>query len=177
MDRMGTAMDMRAATQEIRTFLSRLCGAPWSIATDVAKRHRLATAAPSVETGRDSSAVLPLARRDHAAQRAILLPFPLRGEALLVQLAGQLRARIASYKPDRDPLILLISRCPGSRLSIDRAAYVEFLADRGTYCVAIEAQPDTKVTLETTDFDTVVQFVVQYVAERLSNPAALDVAS
>lgn len=176
MDRMGTAMDMRAATQEIRTLLSRLCGAPWSIGPNVAKRRRLASAPPA-PTGSDSSAVLPLASRDHAARRAILLPFPLRGEALLVHLAGQLRARIADCRLDRDPLILLISRCPGSRLSIDRAAYVEFLADRGTWCVAIEARPETKVTLETTDFDTVVQFVGQYVAERLSDPAALEVAS
>ena len=74
-------------------------------------------------------------------------------------------------------MLLRISRCPGSRLSIDRAAYVEYLPDRCMYCVAIEAQPDTKVTLETTDFDTVVQFVAQYVAERLSEPATLDVAS
>lgn len=169
-------MDMRAATREIRTLLSRLCGARWAIAPDVAKRRRLAIA-PLAATGSDPTAVLPRARRDHAAQRAILLPFPLRGEALLVQLAGQLRARIANHGRDRDPLILLISRCPGSRLSIDRTAYVEFLADRGIYCVAIEAQPHTKVTLETTDFDTVVQFVVQYVAERLSDSAALDVAS
>ena len=42
---------------------------------------------------------------------------------------------------------------------------------------AIEAQPDTRVTLETSDFDTVVQFVVQYVAERLSETVPLEVAS
>jgi hypothetical protein len=176
MDRTGTAMDMRAATHEIRTLLSRLCGANWSIAPDVVKPRRLA-AAPPIATESDSAAVLPRTRRDLAGQRAILLPFPLRGEALLVQLAGQLRARMADHRLDRDPLILLVTRCPGSRLSIDRAAYVEFLDDRGTYCVAIEAEPDTKVTLETTDFDTVVRFVVQYVAERMSEPAALEVAS
>ena len=31
--------------------------------------------------------------------------------------------------------------------------------------------------METTDFDTAVKFVVQYVAERLSEPVTLDVAS
>ncbi|WP_245311119.1 hypothetical protein [Bradyrhizobium valentinum] len=120
---------------------------------------------------------LPLTRHDHAAQSGVLLQFPVRGEALLVRLADLLRSRIADRGLERDPLFLLISRCPGSRLSIDRTAYVEFLADRCVYCVAIEAQPDTRVTVETTDFDTVVKLVVQYVAERLSEKVFLEAAS
>jgi len=107
----------------------------------------------------------------------MLLQFPVRGEALLVRLADLLRTRIEVRGSDADPLILLISRCPGSRLSIDRSAYVEFLADRCVYCVAIEAQPDTRVTMETTDFDTVVNFVVQYVSSRLSEKVLLEAAS
>ncbi|KRQ90426.1 hypothetical protein CQ10_22545 [Bradyrhizobium valentinum] len=120
---------------------------------------------------------MPLTRHDHAAQSGVLLQFPVRGEALLVRLADLLRSRIADRGLERDPLFLLISRCPGSRLSIDRTAYVEFLADRCVYCVAIEAQPDTRVTVETTDFDTVVKLVVQYVAERLSEKVFLEAAS
>ncbi|MCA6116438.1 hypothetical protein J6524_16245 [Bradyrhizobium sp. WSM 1738] len=121
--------------------------------------------------------VSPVVGHHHAAQGGVVLQFPVRGEALLVRLADLLRSRIADHALERDPLFLLISRCPGSRLSIDRSAYVEFLADRCMYHVAIEAQPDTKVTVETTDFDTVVKFIVQYVAERLSEKVLLEAAS
>lgn len=174
---MGTALDIRAAKEGIRTLWSWFRGAPWSIDREVSARRGLSIVAPPAVAGSEQHAVLPAVSRNHAAQGGVLLPFPFRGEALLVKLADQLRSRIANLRLDRDPLLLLISRCPGSRLSIDRAAYVEYLTDRCLYCVAIEAQPDTRVTLETSDFDTVVQFVVQYVAERLSEPVPLEVAS
>ena len=111
------------------------------------------------------------------AQSGNLLPFPVRGEALLVKLADLLRARMTTSGPEHNPLLLLISRCPGSRLSIDRDAYVEFDVDRSTYHVAVEAAPDTRVTLHTTDFDTVVNFVLQYIAGRPSEPMSLEAAS
>ena len=126
-------------------------------------------------------ACLPAAGHDHAAQHGMLLQFPLHGEALLVKLAELLRRRMAkpaaSRAPECDPLLLTVSRCPRSRLSIDRCTYVEFDADRCAYHVAIEAAPDTTVTLDTTDFDAVVNFLVQYIAERPSAAATLDVAS
>jgi hypothetical protein len=183
-DRMGTAMDMRDAKKGIRTLWSWLRGASWSIDRDTSERRessRAASAGPSCSAapaaaGSEPHAVTPVVGH-LAAPSGVLLRFPVRGEALLVKLADLLQSRTANRGLERDPLLLLISRCPGSRLSIDRAAYVEFLADRCTYYVAIEAQPDTRVTLETTDFDTVVKFVVQYVAERLSEPVNLDVAS
>ena len=128
-------------------------------------------------TAIDSHLPAPATRHSHGLPGGMLLQFPVRGEALLVRLADLLRTRIEVRGPDADPLILLISRCPGSRLSIDRSAYVEFLADRCVYCVAIEAQPDTRVTMETTDFDTVVNFVVQYVSSRLSEKVLLEAAS
>jgi hypothetical protein len=116
-----------------------------------------------------------------AEQGGILLRFPLRGEALLVKLADLLKSRIASgearYGSERNRLVMTISRCPGSRLSIDRRAYVEFDAVRSVYRMTIEAALDTTVTLDTTDFDTLVNFVLQYVAGRLSRPATLEVAS
>ena len=155
---------------------SWLCGAPWSVDRTAYERRTPSVGVPPAAES-ETLAVLPTVRGSQAAQGGVLLPFPFRGEALLVKLADQLRSRIANRGLDGEPLLLLISRCPGSRLSIDRAAYVEYLADRSMYYVAIEAQPDTKVTLETTDFDTVVQFVVQYVAERLSEPVTLGVAS
>lgn len=177
---MGTAMDMRdAAKKGLGRLWSWLRDASWTIgryANEKQKGLADVTAWPAVVKN-ELQVASPVVRHDHAAPTGILLQFPVRGEALLVRLADLLRSRIADRKLERDPLLLRISRCPGSRLSIDRTAYVEFLADRCVYCVAIEAQPDTKVTVETTDFDTVVKFVVQYVAERLSEKVLLEVAS
>ena len=116
-------------------------------------------------------------RPTDAVPNASVLQFPVRGEALLARLAELLRTRIADRRLERDPQFLRISRCPGYRLSIDDSGYVEFLADRFVFCVAMEAQPDTRVTVETTDFDTVVKFVVQYVAARLSENVRLEAAS
>ncbi|MBR0960669.1 hypothetical protein JQ566_25365 [Bradyrhizobium japonicum] len=112
-----------------------------------------------------------------APDTGLVLHFPIRGEALLVKLADLLRKQVASGAPERDPLLLTMSRCPGSRLSIDRIAYVDFLADRSTYHVVIEAAADARITLDTTDFDTVVNFVVQYVTGRNSGPVALEAVS
>ncbi|MBB4256524.1 MULTISPECIES: hypothetical protein [unclassified Bradyrhizobium] len=112
-----------------------------------------------------------------APDTGTVLHFPIRGEALLVKLADLLRTQVASRAPERDPLLLAMSRCPGSRLSIDRVAYVDFLPDQATYHVVIEAAPDATITLDTTDFDTVVNFVVQYVTGRNSEPVALEAVS
>ena len=111
------------------------------------------------------------------SETSVVLRFPIHGEALLVKLADLLRKQVASGGLERDPLLLMMSRCPWSRLSIDRMAYVDFLADRSAYHLVVEAAPDAKVTLDTTDFDTVVKFVVQYVAYRNSGPMALEAAS
>ncbi len=108
--------------------------------------------------------------------RAAILPFPIHSEALLVRLADVLRSRIADRSPARNPLLLMISRGPMARLWIDRTAYVAFHGDRSTYHFAVEADLDTTVTLETTDFDTLVRFVLEYVAGRLSEPTALEAA-
>lgn len=108
---------------------------------------------------------------------AEVLHFPIHGEALLVRLADLLRMRVVNRGLERDPLLLLISRCPAPRLSIDRMAHIDFLADRSTYHFVIEAAPDAKVTLDTTDFDTVVKFVVQYVTDRISGSVGLEATS
>ena len=114
-----------------------------------------------------------VAPQDRAEQPCVVLRFPLRGEALLAKLAEVLRMRIADGGPERDPLLLTLSRCPDSRLAIDRIAYVEFQADRSAYRVTIQAAADTKVTLDTADFATTVNFIAQYVADRLPAPATL----
>jgi hypothetical protein len=114
---------------------------------------------------------------NNTVQNAVVLQFPIRGEALLVKLAELLRGRLGERKTQHDPLLLSVSRAPGSRLSIDQSAYVEFYSNCSTYHVVVEAEPNTTVTLDTTDFDTLVQFVVQYVNGRLSEPATLEAAS
>ena len=105
------------------------------------------------------------------------MPFPIYGAALLVKLADALRNRTADACSERDPLLLKMSHRPGSRLAIDNIAYVEFHADRAAYHVVIEAASDTKVTLDTTDFDTLVRFVAQYLTERPSELASLEAVS
>jgi hypothetical protein len=114
---------------------------------------------------------------DTAVPSGILLQFPLHGEALLVKLADRLRLRLASGGAERDPLLLTMSRCPGSRLSIDSSAYVAFDAHRSAYQVVIEAATDTRITLDTTDFDAAVNFVLLYIVERPTEPAALEMVA
>lgn len=111
------------------------------------------------------------------ARSGVILPFPIHGEALLVKLADVLRSRIADRSPEWDPLLLQMSRRPRSRLSIDRKAYIEFHEDCSEYRAVIEASHETKVILETADFDTLVDFVLPYVIARLADPAALEAVS
>jgi hypothetical protein len=185
-DRMGAAMDQRYDAKKAgRALWSRLRGvlSAGDRSADDGRAPSIVKILPASTAPARAAAVGAVQVVEHAGvsenapERGILLCFPIHGEALLVKLADLLRKRIADRGPRPEPLLLMMSRCPGSRLSIDRTAYVEFDADRCAYHVAIEAAPDTKVTLETTDFDTVVKFVVQYVTERFSGPAALEVAS
>jgi hypothetical protein len=183
-------MDIRDDTKKaIRTLRSWLLNASWPIDQEANERRVPSAAAetrlPSAPTPGSAESeprvALQVVANAQVKQSGILLQFPLRGEALLVKLADLLRKRIgnsaASRGPGRDPLLLTMSRCSGARLSIDRTAYVEFIANRSSYHVAIAAAPDTTVTLDTTDFDTLVKFVLQYVTERVSDPATLEVAS
>jgi hypothetical protein len=110
-------------------------------------------------------------------QNGVLLPFPIRGEALLVRLADVLRGSLMCNAPGGGPFLLTLSRVPQSRLSIDGAAYVEFRAETVTFQLTVETAPDSRITLETGDFDTLVKFVVQYIAEKRRDPHRLEVAS
>ena len=105
--------------------------------------------------------------RDDAA----VLRFPIRGEALLVNLASTLRERIAHSEQDSDPFWMTMSRGSRPRLSLDRDAYVEFRAEDESFRLKIDAAPASRLTLETTEFTTLVKFVLQYLAERHGDPA------
>jgi hypothetical protein len=127
----------------------------------------LASAPAQLNQGRSEGrgTTQPLDPKDFAEPGVVLL-FPIRGEALLVKLAHVLRNRIVDRAPGYDPLLLTVSRCPHSRLLIDRSAYADFERDRGCYRAVVESSPGTRVTLETPDFDTLVDFILQYVAAR-----------
>jgi hypothetical protein len=179
---MSTAMDMRADPRKgVRTMWSWLRGTLSFTGRDIID---VQARSPVVGVHSVPARTPAVGARDSArtgtgghAEAGIVLHFPIHGEALLVKLAELLRKRVANRGLERDPLLLMISRSPSPRLSIDRTAYIDFLADRSTYHFVIEAAPDAKVTLDTTDFDTVVRFVVQYVTDRISGSVALEAAS
>jgi hypothetical protein len=54
---------------------------------------------------------------------------------------------------------------------------VEFDASSVSYRVVIEATPDTTITAATTDFDTAVKFVAQYIGDRLADAAIAETVS
>jgi hypothetical protein len=145
---------------------------PLSVVTEPAL-----VAEQSGEAGDDGEVIARPQEEGSTAPSGVLLPFPVHGEALLVKLAEVLRNRIADRALEWDPLLLQMSRCPQSRLSIDHRAYIEFDQDRCEYRAVIEASQETKVILETVDFDALVDFVLPYIAARLSRPAALEAAS
>uniref|UniRef100_Q07KZ0 Uncharacterized protein n=1 Tax=Rhodopseudomonas palustris (strain BisA53) TaxID=316055 RepID=Q07KZ0_RHOP5 len=165
---MSIAMVMPEGKKRMRTLWARLCGAPVPIASSPMPRDEAVVEGLSARPDCDA---------ETAASAGVLLQFPVRGEALLVRLAEALRRRIADRCPQQDPLWLTLLRCPGSLLVIDAAASVAFDADRSAFHVAIEVAPQTTITLDTTDFDMVVNFVAHYVAERLADPAVLEAAS
>jgi hypothetical protein len=144
----GMLVQMRAALQRTLTRLRRV---------DAALEHRVADASDG--------------------ERGIVLPFPIRGEALLVRLAELLREALQGRAMEADPFVLAISRQPRAQLSIDQSAYVEFHADREVFHLIMEVTPDARVTMETGNFDTLVRFVLRYVAERSHDNAAVEAAS
>jgi hypothetical protein len=97
---------------------------------------------------------------------SVVLPFPIRGEALLVNLANELRGRVTAGELEDDPFLATMSRGRRARLSIDRDAYVEFNAEDETFHLKIDATPVLTLTLETKEFTRLVEFVFQYFAER-----------
>jgi hypothetical protein len=111
------------------------------------------------------------------AEEAAVLHFPIRGEALLARLADLLRDRLQCGDASRDPFLLTLSRGPRPRLSIDRAVYVEFHPEWASFHLIVDAAPDSRVTLETTDFDTVEKFVVQYLTDRCRDRGQFEAAS
>lgn len=117
-------------------------------------------------------------RKPAAIDPSIILRFPIRGEALLVKLARLLRARFGERGPADNPFLFTISRDPVCRLTIDRSAFVEFRDKDGpAFHLSVEPAPDTTVSLQTGDFDVVVNFIVQYIEEKLRDVELCGAAS
>jgi hypothetical protein len=112
-----------------------------------------------------------------ALPRGVVLAFPIRGEALLVKLADVLRGRISSFDTACHDLLPFLSHEPDLRLWIGDDAHVEFDAKLSEYHLTIEAPSGTRIIIQTADFDALVTFVLQYVSERLTDAALLEVAS
>lgn len=133
----------------------------------------------------DAGAVVDLPCRDIEMSRAVssseatatLLRFPIRGEALLVKLATHLKSVVGEDRLPRAPFLFAITHVPHARLLIDEMAHAEFDVARGEYRIQVLVAPDTRVTVETSDFDVMVDFVAQYMRERLVETSALGVAS
>ena len=118
-----------------------------------------------------STATMAAAAAPHVEQsEAAVLAFPVRGEALLVNLASTLRERVMRAGATDDPFLMTMSRSPRPRLSLDRDAYVEFHAEDSTFHLKIDAVPASRLTLETPEFTMLVKFVLQYLAERHGEP-------
>jgi hypothetical protein len=105
------------------------------------------------------------------AMTGAVVQFPFHGEALLAKLADDLRETFGREALERDGMHLEMSRGPSSRLSIDDAACVEFRGGQLGYRMSIDVSFGTMIALETLEFETVVEFVGQYVAARLSDAA------
>lgn len=113
-----------------------------------------------------ASAQPAVAQDNNRCVDAAVLSFPIRGEALLVNLAATLRVRVPQGEQGHDPFLMTMSRSPRPRLSIDRDAYVEFRDEDATFHLKIDAVPASRLTLETPEFTMLVKFVLQYVCER-----------
>ncbi len=133
----------------------------------------------------DADAVVNLPSRNEGSPRAanesdataMVLPFPIRGEALLVKLATHLKGVVEKDRLRRSPFLFAITHAPHARLLIDEMAHAEFDVIRGEYRIQVLVTPETRVTAETSDFDVMVDFIAQYMRERLVETSALEVAS
>jgi hypothetical protein len=147
--------------------------------------QRLKVVAQHWLTRTDAGAVADLFCRDIAPPRAAssseptatLLPFPIRGEALLVKLAAHLKSVVERDRLHQSPFLFAMTHVPHARLLIDEMAHAEFDVARGEYRIQVLVSPDTRVTAETSDFDVMVDFIAQYMRERQVETSALGVAS
>jgi len=138
--------------------------------------HAAGAADPETPAAQPDDAA-PAEHGGSAEKSAVLLPFPIHGEALLVRLAELLRERVADRGPVQEPFLFAMSRRPASRLAIDYRSSVEFVAGRSEFRFEVDVSPTTNIVIRTNDFDALVEFIVEYVSARLVEPPSLEAAS
>ena len=94
---------------------------------------------------------------------AEVLQFPIHGQAVIVELASRLRRRLHGRDASEGQLLLTLSPSPETRLRLDASTYVEFVPASAKYRLAVQMAPDSSLVLETSQFDTVAEFALQYV--------------
>jgi hypothetical protein len=115
----------------------------------------------------EAEAARPDAHKGVEREGAVVLRFPIHGEALLVKLADELHRIVGS--PSREAFDLTLTGRPHAHLTINSSAFVAFDATTGLYELVVELTEDTRIEVKSRDFDTIVRFVAQYVADQLSS--------
>lgn len=111
-------------------------------------------AAPEVQT---AGSMIDLTRR------AAVVPFPLSGRGVLLQLARDLDRTAGMAAADgEDPVLLTVESGPNQRLIIDSTAYVDVRKDPLPYRVVLGDDLATRITLETADVAEARSFISQY---------------
>ena len=96
-----------------------------------------------------------------------VVDFPGPNRNVLVRLAHELGARIddsAALCSDEegDPVLLLLTTGSAPRLWVDSTSHVEVCEVRSIFRVVLGENLDTRVSLETGEFDRVKQFIWEY---------------
>ncbi|MDQ8728090.1 hypothetical protein [Bradyrhizobium sp. LHD-71] len=110
---------------------------------------------------------------DRLAKGAEIVAFPRVEQARLIGLARDLKQRLG----DREPLQLCIEGGATPRLWIDSTAYVEFRGAQIGYRAVLDSVFETRLTMETLDFDSISDFVRYYVMARLTDARRAEVQS
>jgi len=112
----------------------------------------------------------PMTSRDASQKRSgsvpevgTVVPFPLNGRGVLLQLARELGdAAEASVTDVDDPVLLTLARGDHQRLLIDSTAYMEIGEEPLPYRVVLGDAFTTRITLETADVAEARAFISQY---------------
>lgn len=102
------------------------------------------------------------------ATRGVLIAFPPRAQALLNQLALEIKKFFLDLGVDNyHPLMLRVVGGTEPQMWIDSASYVQFRGQQGGYRVVFDDAFDTRMTFETTEIEDVSQMVRAYIVARL----------
>lgn len=107
-------------------------------------------------------------KQHSAVDDGAVVAFPLSGHTRLVQLAQGLKQPFVDLGlADCEPLILQVRGGARPCLWIDSTAYVEFRGPELGYLAVFNDAFETRMTLETLDFDAIARLAHTYIAARL----------